>query len=596
MGSQLRDALKASGVATMLKRRPSKVIASCLGESPDRAEPTGKGSRHLPHSIGSLQPQPKIHSSSRQPEIAQQAAAQAKTALESGARCSSSPEFAPITPTPESRLIRTGSFHAHPLFEGDAEKDSVLPELGYAGVERQLTDAPDNETDMIIGLDFGTSATKVVIRDLYAAMGTFPVPLHGSRPGIEGYLLPSRVFRNGSVYSLVGGRQRIGNLKLKLLEAEARSPVDEFNDCCAFLALVIRRAKAWLFTEHHDVYSTHQLNWRINLGLAARSYEEEQTVSLFRRLAWAAANVAADQSAAEVTVEVVDRYRRQSLQALSNDCGDAGSDASIAMSDVGVVPEVSAQLHGFMISARWDWSARPVMMLVDVGAGTVDCALFHVRIAEKGKGILTFYSSRVERNGVMNLHRDRVSWLRGLLPASDQHEKARNYLADIEKSTDRLRPIPGRVSEYLPGYSLEVVGDDVDSTFQRTKYRRQVAGSISDAKIGKGLKVHELQGVPLLLCGGGSRMDFFSRIAGSINNTPGWHVSVELTRLPVPQDLVDSGWHAEEFDRISVAYGLSMSGDGSSSLEKIVRAIDVPGRRAYEAAESECIFVSKDQM
>lgn len=91
-------------------------------------------------------------------------------------------------------------------------------------------------------------------------------------------------------------------------------------------------------------------------------------------------------------------------------------------------------------------------------------------------------------------------------------------------------------------------------------------------------------------------MDFYSRIAEAINNTPGWHVSVELTRLPVPQDLVDSGWHAEDFDRISVAYGLSMSGDGGSSLEKIVRAIDVPNRRAYQADESESRFVSKDQM
>ena len=535
MGNQLRDALKASGVVAAIKPGPSKAGGLPSGSSPDRAGPTGTGSGRPPHLTGSLQPEPRINPESRQPPRIKKVAAPGGIVLEVGAQSSGtrpSPEVAVVTPKPVSRLIRTGSFHAHSLFVGDAEDDCVLPELGFLGAERQLTENPENATDMIIGLDFGTSATKVVIRDLFAAMGTFPVPLNGDRSGIEGYLLPSRVFRSGSVYSLTEGQHRIGNLKLRLLESESGSPVDEFNDCCAFLALVIRRARAWLFTEHHDVYATHELNWRVNLGLAARSYEEEKTVSLFRRLAWTSANVAADRAAEQVTVEVVDRYRRQSLQALSEDCGDAGNDAAFSMSEVDAVPEVSAQLHGFMESARWDWAARPVMMMVDVGAGTVDCALFHVRIAENGKGLLTFYSSRVERNGVMNLHRDRVAWLRGLLPAGDQHEEARNYLADIEKPTDRLRPIPGRVSEYLPGYGLEVVGDDVNSTFQQTKYRLQVAGSIIDARRDKGLKVQELQGVPLLLCGGGSRMDFYSRIADAINNTSGWHVSVELTRLP----------------------------------------------------------------
>lgn len=599
MGNQLRDALKASGVAAALKGGPSKAGGSPSGSSLVRPGPTGTGSGRPPHLTGSLQPEPKVNPGSWQPQGTQQVAVQGRTVLEAGAQCTCtrpSPEVAVVTPKPVSRLIRTGTFHAHPLFVGDAEDDCVLPELGFLGAERQLTEYPDNETDMIIGLDFGTSATKVVIRDLFAAMGTFPVPLNGDRPGIEGYLLPSRVFRSGGVYSLTGGQHRIGNLKLRLLESEAGSPVDEFNDCCAFLALVIRRARAWLFTEHHDVYARHELNWRVNLGLAARSYEEEKTVSLFRRLAWAAANVAADRAAEQVTVEVVDRYRRQSLQALSEDCGDAGNDVAFAMSAVDAVPEVSAQLHGFMESARWDWAARPVMMLVDVGAGTVDSALFHVRVSEKGKGTLTFWSSKVEQNGVMNLHRDRVKWLRSLLPEADKHDEARSYLAAIEKPTDRLRPIPGSVHEYLPGYSVEAEGKDADEMFRKAKYRAQIVGSISDARGNKGIRVTQLQGIPLLLCGGGSRMEFYAQTDTMINDTPGRLESVELTRLPVPQDLVDLGWHAEDFDRISVAYGLSLSGEGDNSLGKIVRALDVPNRRAYQTAESENRFVSKDQM
>jgi hypothetical protein len=468
--------------------------------------------------------------------------------------------------------------------------------LTSSGIERQMTREPNNATDLIIGLDFGTSATKVVIRDTLAATGVFPVRLNGERPGIDGYLLPSRVYRTGDMYSLTEGTDRIADLKLGLLECKAPIPVTEFNDCCAFLALVIRRSRGWLFTEHRDIYGRHELKWRLNLGLAARSYQDERIVNLFRRLAWAAANVAADTGAGQITVEVVDSYRKRSLEVFSGKTDNAANGGEFEVSDVDAVPEVSAQLQGFMASARWDWKSRPVMMLVDVGAGTVDSALFHVRALDNGQGVLTFYSSRVEPNGAMNLHRQRVGWLQALLPEGTEHDEARKYLAAIAKPTDRLRPIPGAASEYLPGYTVEVQGQGVDQEFKSSRYRAQVAGSINEAKVGKGVGSQQLQRVPLLLCGGGSRMTLYSTIAEEINRTPAWgsgrHVSVELIRLPVPQDLRDVGWHADDFDRLSVAYGLSLAGNVNTTLGKIVRAIEVPDVPQYCPPEREDRFVS----
>ena len=111
------------------------------------------------------------------------------------------------------------------------------------------------------------------------------------------------------------------------------------------------------------------LSWRLNLGLAARSYQDSETVTLFRRLAWAAANLAADPEAGSISVQRADHYRLASLSVSTGRSADA---VEFAWSDVDAVPEVSAQLQGFMSSARWDWRSRPVMMLVDVGAGTVE--------------------------------------------------------------------------------------------------------------------------------------------------------------------------------------------------------------------------------
>ncbi|MCO4875595.1 hypothetical protein VOI32_00940 [Paraburkholderia caribensis] len=462
------------------------------------------------------------------------------------------------------------------------------------GIAASLTAEPENETDLIVGLDFGTSSTKVVVRDAYAATSVFPVQLSGQRSGIESFLLPSRVFKTGSVYSLQQGTENISDLKLGLLNCRAESPVSEFNDCCAFLALVIRRTRAWFLTEHRDIYSRHALNWKLNLGLPARSYENTAIVQLFRRLAWAAANLAGDSEATDITFEKASEWRIRSHEMTKWDNTGLSLPVEFGCNDVDVVPEVSAQLHGFMTAARWDWRTRPVMLLVDVGAGTVDSALFHVRAPDNGDGQLTFYSSQVQQNGVMNLHRARVASLNEMVPSGDEHQDAREYLRSISHPTDRLRPIPESIDQYLPGYQGTDAG--IDTAFQIDRYRRQVASCITDAKVGKGISVRQLTRVPLLLCGGGSRMRFYGSIDKLINNTPGWHVSVELMKLPVPRELADSGWHGDEFDRLSVAYGLSLSGDSERSLGKIVRAIEVPDVESYRRKDVADRYISKDQM
>jgi hypothetical protein len=493
-------------------------------------------------------------------------------------------------PVPVLTLIKTHEFQPHAFFQVDMDESLDLPAISHEGIDRQITGQPDNETDLIIGLDFGTSATKVVIRDRLASHGVFPVRLNSRRQGIQAYLIPSRIFRTGETYSLTQGVDRISNLKLALLACKSPIVETEFNDCCAFLALVIRRARAWLLTEHQDIYRGHALNWRLNLGLAARSYEDREMVMLFRRLAWAAANLAADPAAKEVTLKQVDRYRLDSLNA-----SDRVLDQKVEFSwdDVDAVPEVTAQLHGFMSSARWDWHSRPVMMLVDVGAGTVDSALFHVNAQKGGSGVLTFYSSRVELNGAMNLHRARVAWLQNLLPIGAEHRVPAEYLAAIATPTDRLRPIPESVHEYLPGYEIAPIGKDIDEEFRIGKYRTQVAGGIIDAYNGNDVPISQLKKVPLLLCGGGSRMKLYRSIDKDLN-TPGWPVNVEAMRLPIPQDLVDTGLHTDDFDRLSVAYGLSLAGDGKTSIGKIVRAIDVPKLPPVEHNDYGNKFVSKD--
>ena len=517
-----------------------------------------------------------------------------KATVQPTGRPTNTPPAAP-PPEPPPRLVKNGLFRPHPLLDPKEEESTVLPPLARSGHERQMTTKPSNAADFVIGLDFGTSTTKVVLRDIYRDGGlALPVRFRSAAGGIDEYLLPSTLYRTGSSWSLTGGQTRIRDLKLRLLHAPGDEPVEEFNDCCAFLALVIRRSRAWLFSEHGKYYAKHQIEWSLNLGIAARSYEDERAVSRFRRLAWAAANVAA-QPAAEVGYDVVDTSRLRSKIAIENDVPTEGDEFQLEQVDV--IPEISAQLQGFMRAVRWDWRNRPIMMLVDIGAGTVDAALFSVTALDSGSK-LVFFSNRVEPNGVINLHRARIGWLDRAARAGEAEERVLDYLAAQRVPTDRLRPIPESAGEYVPGYSIECTGVDVDGVFLKENYRLQVAGCIQDARVGKGLTSNDLGRMPLLLCGGGSRMGYFSRIAEIINNTLGWSFKVERLSMPVPAELSDFGMNASEFDRISVAYGLSQVGNSNEAIGKIVRAMDVPPLYPLNTTSGRSLpeAISKDHM
>ena len=580
-GNQLRDALRTAGLMPAGKQSSSATV----GRKPTIEKPQSNV-QDLPASWSKATPvvEPKGQSV-REPQNASRSTpgplkpnihgAKRSVLPNAGTRPTgqqtNAPPAAPQLPPPP-RLVKKGSFRPHPLLDPRGDEIRSLLTLAKVGHEKQIAKQPSDATEFVIGLDFGTSTSKAVLRDIYRELA-LPVRFCAGAGGIDEYLLPSALYRTGASWSLTGGQSRIRDLKLRLLHASDDEPAEEFNDCCAYLALVIRRCRAWLFSAHGKEYSKHQIEWRLNLGMAARSYENHRTVFRFRRLAWAAANVAA-QPTVEIGHDLVDRFRLRSKIAIEKNTVTDGDEFQPEQIDV--VPEISAQLQGFMRAARWDWIHRPFMMLVDVGAGTVDTALFSVTLHSADSPVLNFFSNRVEQNGVINLHRARTEWLERAARSGEAEEKVLDYLAAQRVPTDRLRPIPESAGEYVPGYSIECSGPDIDRSFLKEKYRLQVAGCIQDAKIGKGVSANDLAHLPLLLCGGGARMDYFSGVAEIINATPGWTFKVERLLMQVPAELADFGINASEFDRISVAYGLSLVGNGNVAIGKIVRAIDVP--------------------
>jgi len=501
------------------------------------------------------------------------------------------PAPAPLNQGPLLEIF--GPLILNPMLLADGAWDAAMIEPRHDGIASQLGEPRDEfgEIDMTIGLDFGTSSVKVVIRD--SARRAYVIPFF-SEAASHPYFLPSRLFESYGLYQLAGGGVSHRDLKLRLLDPIQSD--DDFQRAAAFLALVIRRCRGWLFSEKADVYRHARLNWFLNLGLPAESYLNSNFVVRFRALALAAINLA-NSAGKAVTVDSTRAYCKWAPKAVREE-DEPRDDVNPTVSGdmVEVVPEISAQVYGYVKSLRFDEDAANVYMLVDIGAGTVDASIFHVR-KEAGDTIgFVMYASNVEQNGVMNLHRERLNWLRKTFAVlAAPNPAALRALEEIERPTDRLDAIPNALGEYFQGvrFNFNTPNEDPDQVFYRDSYRRQVFVNTLLRVRGRKLRDAQLHGLPIFLTGGGSRMEYFNRIVHEINGdqSMSW-ARLRIDPLEPPRELIAPGLKSSEYDRLSVAFGLSFI-----RLGKYIRAQDVPDLptpwtpRRYTAE-----FISKDQV
>lgn len=428
------------------------------------------------------------------------------------------------------------------------------------GIAPSLSDGPD-ETEIYIGLDFGTSSTKVVLQDSYSR-ASYAVPFIQLGKG-NPFLFPSRVYLDGNVYSLdkpagqTSQPRTIRDLKITLMKSPGAN--EYMLHATAFLALIIRHARGWLFSIHGDTYKSSQVEWGLNLGLPAEKSEDPHLSTRFKAMALAAINLANEPGQIDKlsAARYLDKAKRMFTGANPEELG-----LGVHPDMVGIFPEIAAQVVGFVESESWDAQTHPYIVLIDVGAGTVDVSFFSVEGKDKRK--FQFFQNKVSENGVMNLHRERVNWLKTiLLQKSMLSQELSEYLDAIYTPTDRLAGIPNSVEDYIFGLSLNG-NQHVDNEFKNGRYRKQVYGDVIRPVYEKRVPYGSHWGaLPVFVCGGGSRMPLYRNIVSELNATTGvsW-LKARQYSLSKPKRLIADGLSAEDYDRLSVSYGLSFPAIG----------------------------------
>lgn len=431
-----------------------------------------------------------------------------------------------------------------------------------------------DQREVVVGLDFGTSCVKVVHGDA-GLQKSFAVPFN-TGGGIERYLLPSAVFQTGGSFSLENGTNLHRDLKLSLLA----NPEDLMLQMrvSAFLALTIRRARGWLLTEQAAIYIQTEIVWRLTIGLPAAQHFRSPFSDLFERLgsvAWAA-------SVAEepITTTLIGRILGANFDSIT------GTEVEVT-----VVPEIAAQIYGFVDSSSFDRNAQNLYLMADVGAGTVDSSLFRVK-PDRGRWSFEFYTSIVEPNGASNLHRHRTRWWGKELVTCGAPESLRVELEESLLITDIGWQLPESYEEYLSGVKIRPFSKEKtpDGEFFE-RVGTQVRGRTfwrawKDDLLAK----NSLTGVPFFLCGGASRMKFYQRLEPELASIQGcpW-LKAEAYWMTVPSDLEAPGVAEHDYDRLSVAYGLSRLEVG-----KVIQAIPMPKLESVQIESWRENYIDKD--
>ena len=468
--------------------------------------------------------------------------------------------------------------------------DVKLEEYPFAGYEPTWSYYeinPDGEVPVVIGLDFGTAFTKVVA-SLEGRETSWVIPL-STNPNNQ-FIINSEVYLYGKNYSLEPGGTRISGLKEPFISGSLS--IDHVIHTTAFISLVVDYVMQWIQNERRGDLRGIEPYWIVNIGLPARNFEEKELVGRYLKMAWAALSLLEDGTRETTRPGVASKYE-QAFGKDGNglDLGSGKKKIIFSGWGIAVYPEIMAQLFGFLKSRFWD-EKQPEFMLVDIGGGTVDSAIFNV-VKDKTSGELNFnlFKSGVQQKGTMKLHKSRLDWIKTQLEALGATPGLIKELQQERVSGGEYWLIPDKVDDYLTGarFGAYTIDDQIIDEIKSTLFGEQLRFVLKEVDP---LFCRQQRNYRLILVGGGSENALYGTIPDQGNVFRG--VGVDRVDLPIPDNL-QPRLTRDVYYRISVAHGLAFEDLGElitpDKIKELTMKPDSTQSRPYQDK-----YVSKDDV
>lgn len=442
----------------------------------------------------------------------------------------------------------------------DAKRTDGNPEQTPARPAHSKPRKAEPPRYLVVGLDWGTSCTKVVIRDPYGPDSPAYLVNFGKLGDEElRHLLPTCLFlsHNGEA-SLreEHGWRSLTRLKLNLMEGKGSVSYGRFSACpkeiaALYLGLVLRYAREWFIRTHEDIYGTYEIEWQLNLGIPAASHDDVETCNTFREVA-----LVGWQLSQHVTVTLEKAH--DAFQEVSDGTFDAG----IADYNVNVVPEVAAQVVGY---AQSNLRRKGLHLLIDVGAATLDVAGF-ILTERDGEDRYNILRAQVEPLGTTSLEQERWGALKKLASKVFSSRRAMDTWARKVTAARQnpMHKVHSDLREYFPCHVRSRISlgqqRSIEEDFQADCFKvlREVIADLRGNRDPNAPMWN--QGLPIFLAGGGRSIKVYNRALANLNAWRDRHLrahAFKVRSLPMPASLQSKYLRPEDAHRFSVAYGLS---------------------------------------
>lgn len=395
-----------------------------------------------------------------------------------------------------------------------------------------------------LGIDFGTAYTKVALR---VADKVFFIDWSGVRVSSEKFLLPGEVSLCGDGSFWLGRHPRasevFGELKNPFLSQDHAGPVYKSANV-AFLAWVVRYARAWLYRNQFPLVQSRRLVWEINIGSPTDPWSSTEIRGHYQQLvqyAWQLSRLRGN-----LTMQVA--------EALLNDA--RGKIDAIGLDALNVIPEFVAQVAGYVKSTQ---RQDGLHLLVDIGAGTVDITAFNIfRPSLEEEDRFPIFEGIAEPLGTHVMMAARLAQLR---------PGARNWsdlegipsLEILSRDTGIDQNILSEIDDRFSGWVSQKVGHILNRT--RT-FRYPTADEWRE-------------GMRVFLAGGGSKCSVYQK--GVERAFADFNARPLFTPFPM-LDGVGKGIGEHSFHRVSVAFGLTYDAE---SIGKIIRPQEIENMSRY---------------
>lgn len=427
--------------------------------------------------------------------------------------------------------------------------ESAAPGSLSAGIRRR------KKVDLVVGLDFGTSSSKVAYRELGAsARVVTPILFDHGLETYPSYCLPSvgHLNRKGrfiwgpeAVRLLQKDSWSSGVRRLKVLVAGEVDPAfrderaaEAYADYLARVglnadlmhpshvaALALAKQMHVVRGKLQEVYRESELDLRFNVCVPIDQYEHSLMLGVYHRIHHVAEKLYLSWTA--------DGWDDADLLEVAASHYEGASTTWREDGRVFPVPEAMAEIASYRTSLE---TRKGIHAVIDIGAGTTDLSVFSLHMERGQDSECLWYAARN-------------------IPMGAGYVEAR--LADALEGK-RHGGTTLTEAELLEALSHAKEGSEAGTVVRAGLMEIQHALLPTwVAAYNKCKKQTAWEGIPIFLCGGGSRMlgarEVFKK--AWVKNFS----DVAPRSLADPDDYNKRGGHAP-FDRLSVAYGLTFLG------------------------------------